>query len=120
MPSTGRFGSLRVRITLAMLALAALGSSIFAGSVYVAAERLELSVLDRQVKVEFDALAKRAREEPELRTVRGALLLGFIGSDNPELPREFEQLEPGSYHAVNVGEKAYQVYVGDDGLSCFR
>ena len=37
----GRLGSLRVRITLAVLALAALGSSIFAASVFVAAERLE-------------------------------------------------------------------------------
>lgn len=114
MPNSARFGSLRVRTTLAMLALAALGSTIFAGSVYLAAERLELSVLDRQVRVEFDALAKRALDEPELRTVRGALMLGFIGSDNPDLPLEFKALAPGSYHAVTVGDKAYQVYVGED------
>ena len=41
----GRFGSLRLRITLAMLLLAAVGSSIFAFSVFLAAERLEPSAV---------------------------------------------------------------------------
>jgi signal transduction histidine kinase len=109
-----RFGSLRVRITLAMLALSAIGSSIFAASVYVAAERLEQSVLNRHVRVEFEMLAERARHEPDLRSVRSALLVGFVGRDNPELPKEFALLPPGGYHAVPIGDKAYQVYVGED------
>lgn len=113
MRRTSRFGSLRVRITLAMLAFAVLGSSTFALSVYLAAERLELSVLERHVRVEFETLAARAHVDPELRTVRSGLLVGFVGDDNPDLPPEFEALTPGSYHAVSIGEKAYQVYVGE-------
>jgi signal transduction histidine kinase len=109
-----RFGSLRLRITLAMLALAALGSSIFAASVFIAAERLEQGVLNRHVRFEFEGLARRAHDEPELRTVRSALLVGFIGHDNPDLPSEFSNLPPGGYHAVPIGDKAYQVYVGED------
>jgi signal transduction histidine kinase len=109
-----RFGSLRLRITLAMLALAAVGSSIFAASVFIAAERLEQSVLNRHVHVEFETLATRAHDEPDLRTVRSALLVGFIGRDNPDLPSEFAALPPGGYHAVPIGDKAYQVYVGED------
>jgi signal transduction histidine kinase len=109
-----RFGSLRLRITLAMLALAAVGSSIFATSVFIAAERLEQSVLNRHVRVEFETLAQRAHDEPDLRTVRSALLVGFIGHDNPDLPSEFATLPPGGYHAVPIGDKAYQVYVGED------
>jgi signal transduction histidine kinase len=109
-----RFGSLRVRVTLAMLALAAIGSSIFAASVYVAAERLEQTVLDRHVRAEFDTLAGRARHDPSLTTVRSALLLGFVGQDNPELPAAFAALPDGRHHAVHVGDKAYQVYVGTD------
>lgn len=114
MPKAPSFGSLRLRITLAMLALAAVGSSIFAGSVYVAAERLEQSVLNRHVREEFETLAARARHEPALSTVKSALLVGYVGRDNAELPREFAQLPPGGYHDVSLGDKAYQVYVGED------
>jgi signal transduction histidine kinase len=106
--------SLRVRITIAMLALAAVGSSIFAASVFVAAERLEQTVLDRHVRAEFDTLAARARAEPELTVVRSALLLGFVGRGNPQLPAPFAALPEGVHHAVALGDKAYQVYVGTD------
>lgn len=109
-----RLGSLRWRITLAMLVLAAVGSSIFAISVYLAAERLEHSVLNREVETEFHALASRARHEPELRTVRSELVLAFIGRDNPELPAALAALPPGHYHAVPLGDRAYQVYVDQD------
>jgi signal transduction histidine kinase len=109
-----RFASLRVRVTLAMLALAAVGSSIFAASVFVAAERLEQTVLDRHVRAEFDTLANRARRDPSVTTVRSALLLGFVGRENPELPAAFAALSDGRHHAVKVGDKAYQVYVGSD------
>jgi signal transduction histidine kinase len=108
-----RFGSLRLRITLAMLALAAVGSSIFAASVFVAAERLEQTVLNRHVRAEFDTLAARAHAEPELRSVRSALLLGFVGHDNPELPTALSALPHGGYHAVALGNKSYQVYVDE-------
>jgi len=114
MPATskvGRIGTLRVRITVAMLALAAIGSSIFAASVFVAAERLEQTVLDRHVRAEFDTLAKRAEAEPDLKTVRSALLLGFIGVDNPEVPPALRTLSPGLHHAVQIGDKTYQAYV---------
>jgi signal transduction histidine kinase len=117
MPAGNRhsaFGSLRVRITLAMLALAALGSSIFAASVFVAAERLEQTVLDRHVRAEFDTLVGRARHDPGMTTVRSALLLGFVGQDNPELPAAFAGLSDGRHHAVTVNDKAYQVFVGTD------
>ena len=40
-----RSGSLRLRITLAMLLLAAVGNGIFAFSVFIAAERLERAVI---------------------------------------------------------------------------
>jgi signal transduction histidine kinase len=109
-----RLGSLRLRITLAMLALAAVGSGIFAISVYLAAERLERSVLNRQVQTEFHTLAARAASDPELRTVRGALVLGFIGRDNPELPDALAALPRGAYHAVTFADRAYQVYVDED------
>jgi len=111
--TTRRFGSLRLRITLAMLALAAVGSSIFAASVFIAAERLEQTVLNRHVRAEFDTLAARTREETELRSVRSALLLGFVGQDNPELPAALAALPPGGYHAVALGNKSYQVYVNE-------
>ena len=110
----GRLGSLRVRITLAVLALAALGSSIFAASVFVAAERLEQTVLDRHIRAEFDTLAARTRADPSVQTVRSALLIGFVGHDNPELPQALAALPSGVHHAVILGDKAYQVYVGED------
>ena len=108
----GHIRSLRARITIAMLALAALGSSIFAASVFVAAERLEQTVLDRHVRAEFETLADRAGSEPGLTTIRSALLLGYVGSDNPELPAPFAALANGVHHAVMLGDKTYQVYVG--------
>jgi signal transduction histidine kinase len=111
---TRRLGSLRVRITIAMLALAAIGSSIFAATVFVAAERLEQSVLERHVRAEFDTLAARTHAEPQLTTVRSALLLGFVGRDNPELPAAFAALPAGVHHAVTQGNRAYEVYVGED------
>lgn len=97
-----------------MLLLAAVGSSIFALSVYVAAERLEQSVLDRHVRAEFETLAEQTRADPTLQIVRSALLLGFVGRDNPALPAEIAALPDGVYHAVGVGGRAYQVYVGED------
>jgi signal transduction histidine kinase len=107
-------GSLRMRITLAMLAIGAVGSAIFAGSVYLAAERLERSVLERHIRVEFDTLAMRAHEDQKVRTVRSALLVGFVDRDNPDLPAELAALTPGSHHAIGVADKEYQVYVGED------
>ncbi len=112
-PRRFRLGSLRVRVTLAMLALAAIGSSIFAASVFVAAERLEQSVLDRHIRAEFDTLAVRAAKDPNVTTVRSALLLGFAGRDNADLPPEFADLPAGVHHAVSLGDKVYQVYVGN-------
>ncbi len=112
--SHGLFSSLRVRITLAMLALAAVGSSIFATGIYMGAERLEQTVLDRHVVAEFETLARQSREDPHVKTVRSALLLGFVGQGNADLPVELAQLPVGGHHAVMVGDKAYQVYVGDD------
>ena len=109
-----RISSLRWRVTLAMLALAAVGSSIFAFSVFVGAERLEQSVLNRHVRAEFDTLAAAIRTRPDLHEVRSALLLGFVGRDNPSLPAEFADLSVGNYHAVHVGDKAFQVYVGEE------
>ena len=98
-----------------MLALAAVGSSIFAFSVFIAAERLEQTVLNRHVRAEFDTLAAEVRARPNLHEVRSALLLGFVGRDNPNLPSAFANLAVGGYHAVHVGDKAFQVYVGEDG-----
>jgi signal transduction histidine kinase len=82
--------------------------------VYVGAERLEQSVLDRHVRAEFDTLAAQARADPGLREVKSALLSGYVGADNPQLPRELASLTGGGYHAVAIGAKTYQVYVGED------
>lgn len=109
-----RFGSLRARITLAMLLLGAFSSTVFAFGIFVAAERLERTVLNRHIRAEFDGLAAAARKDPGLESTQSALLLAFVGSDNPELPPEFAELPLGRYHDVHVGDKAYQVYVGDD------
>jgi signal transduction histidine kinase len=114
MSDTRRLGSLRLRITFAMLAVAAVGSSVFAASVFVAAERLERAVLLRHVEVEFDALAAAVRGDPGVRTVRSAWLVGYVGDDNPELPAELKDLPPGDYHAIRVAGKSYQVYVNED------
>jgi signal transduction histidine kinase len=103
-----------MRITLAMLALALVGSSIFAFSVFIAAERLEQTVLNRHIRAEFDTLAAQVRLDPSLQVVRSALLQGFVDRHNPELPPEFAGLDSGGYHAVPVGDKAYQVYVGEE------
>lgn len=108
-----RFSSLRLRITLAMLLLAAVGSSIFAFSVFLAAERLEQSVLNTHIRAEFDRFAASVARDHELASLQSALLTGFVGRDNPALPPEFAALEPGGYHAVHVGEHAFQVYVDD-------
>jgi signal transduction histidine kinase len=108
------FGSLRWRITLAMLALALIGSSVFAASVFLGAERLEQTVLNRHIEAEFMTLAERSRAEPEIKTLRSALLLGFVGRENPALPSAFASLHAGIHHAVWLGDKAYQVYVGED------
>jgi signal transduction histidine kinase len=110
----GRFGSLRLRITLAMLLLAAVGSSIFAFSVFLAAERLEQAVLNRHIQAEFDTFAAQVREDPGLSEISSALLQGYVGTHNADFPHEFAALPPGGFHAVTVGDKAYQVYVGDD------
>jgi signal transduction histidine kinase len=109
-----RLASLRVRVTLAMLAVAAIGSSIFAFSIFVGAERLEQTVLNRHVRAEFETLARQVRTDPHLDVVRSALLLGFVGRANPALPPEFAALPAGGYHAVRAGDKSYQVYVGED------
>jgi signal transduction histidine kinase len=46
--------------------------------------------------------------------VRSALLLGFVGRDNPELPAPFAALPAGVHHAVPLDDRFYQVYVGSD------
>ena len=66
------------------------------------------------MRAEFATLATRAKAEPDLKTVRSALLLGFIGIDNPELPPTLRNLPPGLHHAVPIGDKAYQAFVGTD------
>lgn len=109
-----RFGSLRSRITLAMLLLGAFSSTVFAFGIFIAAERLERTVLNRHIRAEFDGLAAAARADPGLESTQSALLLGFVGTGNPDLPPEFAGLTLGGYHDVHVGDKAYQVYVGDD------
>lgn len=114
MSKTRWSGSLRLRITIAMLVVAAVGSGIFAASVFVAAERLERAVLLRHVEAESAALVVRSRGDPGVRTVRSAWLLGYVGRDNPDLPREIADLPPGGHHAIPVGGKVYQVYVDED------
>src|SRR5690606_40881457 len=94
--------SRRARITRAMLAHAAVGSGIFAASIYNAAERLEQSVLNRHVLNEFHTLVARAHGEPGFKHVATDLLIGFVGRDHPELPAEFAALTPGGYHGVVV------------------
>lgn len=108
------FASLRIRITFAMLLLGAFSSAVFAFGVFVAAERMERSVLNRHIRAEYDVLAATVAEQPGTNTIRSALLLGFVGRDNPALPPEFARLPLGDYHAVHVGSKAYQVYVGEE------
>jgi len=98
-----------------MLAAAAVGSTIFAVGIYMGAERLEQTVLDQHVLAEFETLARESREDPRIESVRSALSLGFVGRDNAELPRELAELPIGGYHAVGIGQKAYHVYIGDDG-----
>jgi signal transduction histidine kinase len=115
MTSVRRFTSLRARITLAMLLVAMFSSAVFAFGVFIAAERLERTVLNRHIRAEFDTLAASARKDPELEAVQSALLLGFVGQQNKALPDEFAALPLGDYHDVHIGDKAYQVYVGDDG-----
>jgi len=111
---TARRLSLRWRVTLAMLVLAAVGSSIFALSVYVGAERLERTVLNRHVLAEFDTFAAQAHADPTLRDVKSALLSGYVAADNPHLPRELATLPAGGFHAVAIGDKTYQAYIGDE------
>ncbi|MGE5181072.1 MAG: sensor histidine kinase, partial [Acidobacteriota bacterium] len=57
----------------------------------------------------------RVREDPNVTRVQSALLLGYVGRDNPALPAELAALTNGDHHAVAVGDKAYQVYVGEQG-----
>ncbi len=108
-----RFASLRARITLAMLLLGALSTAVFAFGVFIGAERMERSVLNRHIRAEFQTLAANLETHPALDSVKSALLLGFVGRQNPALPSAFAALAPGVHHAVRVGDKAYQVYVGD-------
>jgi signal transduction histidine kinase len=96
-----------------MLLLAAVGSSVFALSTFLAAERLEQSVLNRHIAAEFERFAAQASQDPGLEASRSALLTGYVGRENPALPDEFKDLATGSYHAVHVGDKAFQVYVDD-------
>jgi len=113
MGERGRLSSLRIRITLAMLLLAAVGSSIFAFSVFLGAERLEQSVLDRHIQAEFDRFATDVAQHPEIESRHSALLDQYVGTNNPDLPAEFRNLATGTYHAVHVDGKAYQVYADD-------
>jgi signal transduction histidine kinase len=102
-------------MSLAMLLLAALTSAMFALCVFAAAERMERSVLNRHLRSEFDMLAQSAAERDGVDTVRSALLLGFVGRENPDVPAELARLPVGGYHDVRLGHKAYQVYVGESG-----
>lgn len=106
-------GNLRARITVGMLVLASLSSLLFAFGMYLANEGLETTVLQEVVQHEFDSLAASSIENPEQVRIHSALLEGYVGQRNPALPAELVNLAPGNYHNLPIGERVYQVLVGD-------
>ncbi len=107
-------GSLRARITLGMLVLASLSSLLFAFGVYLANEGLETTVLQEVVQHEFNSLAASSLQDPQQTHIYSALLQGYVGQANAQLPPELLALEPGSYHSLTIGDQMYEVLVGDD------
>ena len=106
--------SLRARITVGMLVLVSLSSLLFAFGMYLANEGLETTVLQQVVQHEFTSLAVSSLENPEQARIQSALLQGYVGQHNPAVPAELVSLAPGNYHSFAIGERLYEVLVGDD------
>lgn len=103
--------NLRSRITLAMLAITAIGSAVFALGIYLSNEGLEDVVLEHQVREELNTMIQLANDYPLATTIESALIRGYVGRDNPDLPAELAALEPGDYHNVALGDARYQILV---------
>jgi signal transduction histidine kinase len=102
-------------MTLAVLLLGAFTSALFAVGIFIAAERFERSVLNKHIQAEFQSLVDAVSASPDLDRLQSALLLGYVGRDNPALPPALAALDDGTYHAVRFNDRSYQVLVGDDG-----
>lgn len=120
MTSTGATRmDLRARITLAILAITGLGCTFFAFGIYLSNEGLEDVVLERQVRDEFETLKTLSSEYPVATTVESALIHGYVGRSNPDLPPALSALAPGDYHSFPIGDRRYQILVADEGAQRF-
>ncbi len=107
--------NLRVRITLAILMVTSIGSTLFAFGVYLSNEGLEDVVLERQVRDELNTLVRLSQASPQVTRVQSALIKGYVGQDNPELPQQLAALQPGDYHSVPIDDRRFQILVAQDG-----
>ena len=106
--------NLRVRITLAILMVTSIGCTLLAFGVYLSNEGLEDVVLERQVRDEFHTLVRLSHRTPHVARVESALVKGYVGQDNPDLPRQLAALQPGDYHSVPINDRRYQILVAED------
>lgn len=80
--------SLRVRVTLGMLALVSLASGVFAVMVYLASEELEHNVLDHILERELSTFTERYRQSPDGSPVESAVLRIYLGNRSGDVPAE--------------------------------
>lgn len=100
--------SLRRRIVAAYVLLAAVLCSVFGAATYFAVEGIESDVIGQRLAAEFQRYV--ARERQGLKTDLPVSTRAYRGAD---VPPEFRAL-PAGLHDVQVGDRTFEVLVGDD------
>ena len=106
--------SLRLRITLWLLAFAtALTIAIIAqGTVVI--EYVERVVWKSLLTVELDHFIRRSQDEPGYRWDDTNGFVVYVGADDPDLPPELHGLDEGLHDDLRVGSTNHVVLVHDD------
>ena len=95
-----------------MLAASGLGSSLFAVGVWLSNEGLESVVLEHLVHDEYQSIIKNHHADTST-TNYSTQLKVYVGNGSDELPAIIAALPPGDHHGVVIGERRYQVFVGE-------
>lgn len=107
--------SLRARLILALVVIATLTSTLFAGGVMLIKQQLEAVIFGNMVHDQLEVLSQQldAGTYSEASLFDGWNL--YIDANDTALHPDIRALEVGSHHSVIIEERYYQIEVGERG-----
>lgn len=105
--------SLRARLILALVVIVTLTSTLFAGGVMLIKQQLEAVIFGNMVHNQLDVLSQQL----DTGTYAEASLFDgwnlYIDENDAALHPDMRVLEVGSHHSVIIGDRYYQIEVGE-------